>query len=68
MVGIDIAVAMNGRDQFEITGLRKISHSAKNLVAVFARKSIRNALKLLKQCGALAKQSGKSNISIYHKL
>ena len=31
-------------------------------------KSVSNALKLLKQCSTLAKQSGKSNISIYSKL
>ena len=53
---------MNSRDRYEIIGLYKISHSIKQPCNSVCLKRARNALKLLKQCSTLAKQSGKSNM------
>ena len=57
-----IAVAMYSRDQYEIIGLRKISHFIKQPCRnVCLEKNVINASKLLKQFSMLAKQGGKSN-------
>ena len=62
-----IGVAMNIRDQYEIIGLRKISHSITQPCSstCLKKKALRNELK---QCCALTKQSEKSNIFIHSKL
>ena len=59
-----IAVAMDGRDWYEIIGFHKISHSVKQPCSILLEKAL-DALKLLKQWCTMAKQNGKS---IYSKL
>ena len=56
------------RDQYEIIGLLKISHSIKQHCKCLPEKSARNASKILKQYSTFVKQNGKSNILIYSKL
>ena len=61
-------VVLYSRDQYEIIGLCKISHSIKQPCGSICLKRVSNASNLLKKCSTLAKQSGKSNIPIYSKL
>ena len=63
-----IVVAMNSRDRYEIIVLCKILHSLKQPYRNACLIKALNTSKFLKQCNNLAKQSGKSNISIYNKL
>ena len=65
-------VVLYSRDRYEIIGLRKISHFIEQPCSSVCLKTAlamhqscsNNAV----QCSTLAKQSGKSNISIYSKL
>ena len=56
---------MNSRDWYEIIGFHKISPFVKQPCKNVCLKNVGNALKLLKQCSTLAKQSGKPNISSF---
>ena len=59
---------MNSRDQYEIIGLHKISHSIKQPCRSVCLKKVLECIKVSETIHALAKQRGKSNISIYSKL
>ena len=64
----DIAVAMNSRDQYKIIKPCKILHfiAKQPYNSGYLKKSITNALNLLKQCDPWTKQSGK--IKLYRLL
>ena len=63
-----VAIAMISRDQYKITGLRKISHSIKQR-CIRSSVCLKKALKMLfKQCSNLSKESKRSNILINSKL
>ena len=55
---------MNSREGCKIIGFRKILRCSKQPSNRVCLKRRENASNLLKQCCTLAKQSGKSNISI----